>query len=267
MNKQPRPAPSGDYVQSLGRGLEILAHLGSEDGPRMISDMSEITGINRATTRRLLTTLETLGFVARRGREFRLTSRVLGLGYTYLSQLGASEVLSDVLRGVSAELGEAISVSVREKDQIIYIARERPPRVMTVALGIGARLPVWNTSMGRVLLAALSDDELRQLWLESTPPPQATTLSLTAFQDILERVHQGRSSGWVMVDQELEWGLRSVAVPIHRAGRVVAALNAATSNVGEAHELTVQRLMPSLARGAKDVGLKWEKLPPIGSLA
>jgi len=259
---QPAPEPSGDYIQSLGRGLAVLEILGRSDTPVTVQDVAEEAGVNRATARRLLTTLDTLGYVSREGRTFHLTAKVLGLGYSYLSTLGVSDILAGVLKNLSESLGEAVSVTIRDRDQIVYVARQSPDRVMTVSLTLGARLPVWNTSMGRMLLTALSDDELTQLWQGSAPIQPTTPRTLTTLEAILDVVREARSAGWAMVDQELEWGLRSVAVPLNRNGRLVAALNAATANVGEDPAETQGRMVPALLDAARQAEDVWRLLPP-----
>jgi IclR family transcriptional regulator, pca regulon regulatory protein len=261
------PPPSGDYIQSLGRGLTVLEILGRGSASVTVGHVAEEAGVNRATARRLLTTLETLGYVIREGREFRLTPKVLGLGYSYLSALGVSDILSGVLRTLSQSLGEAVSVTIRDKDQIVYVARQSPDRVMTVSLTLGARLPVWNTSMGRVLLTALTDEEIRNLWQESGPLRAFTPRTLTSLEEIIAVVGEARNNGWVMVDQELEWGLRSVAVPLKRSGRIVAALNAATANVGEDPAETRKRMLPALNSAALEAEEVWRMLPPSKELS
>lgn len=256
------PGPSGDFIQSLGRGLTVLEILGQGDSPVTVQDVAEQAGINRATARRLLTTLETLGYVGREGRTFHLTAKVLGLGYSYLSTLGVSDILAGVLKDLSQTLGEAVSVTIRDNNEIVYVARQSPPRVMTVSLTLGARLPVWNTSMGRVLLTALSDDDIVGLWENSGPITPATPHTLTSIDAILAVVAQARVTGWTLVDQELEWGLRSIAVPLYRGDKLVAALNAATANVGEDPEESIQRMLPPLLDAARRAEEVWRLLPP-----
>ncbi len=262
MSAEPLPPPSSDYIQSLGRGLAVLEILGRGSASVTVQHVADEAGVNRATARRLLTTLETLGYVSRDGREFRLTAKVLGLGYSYLSALGVSDILSGVLKSLSNDLGEAVSVTIRDGDHIVYVARQSPDKVMTVSLSLGARLPVWNTSMGRMLLTALTEDDIRNLWQGSPPLRAATPRTITSLEDILRVVDGARESGWVMVDQELEWGLRSIAVPLRRNGKIVAALNAATANVGEDALSTRERMLPALLDAARRAEEVWRMLPP-----
>jgi IclR family transcriptional regulator, pca regulon regulatory protein len=257
-------APSSDFVQSLGRGLQVLATVAEQGGVQTLSSVAQATGLTRGTARRLLATLCELGLLDHHGREYRLTSQVLELGYGYLSSLGLPALVGEPIRALSADIGEAVSVTIREDLDIVYISRANPSRVMTVSLGVGARLPVWNTSMGRVLLSALDDTSVRSLLERAAPMAQYTSLTATDVDELLSRVEAVREQGWCLVDQELEWGLRSLAVPLRQRGVVVAALNAATAQVGENPGNTVARLLPSLQRAQEKIEWALDRAPGVG---
>lgn len=242
-----------DFIQSLARGLEIMEFLGRHRGEGSVAEVSQQTGLNRATARRLLLTLEELGYVRRTARSYELTARVLELGYRFIAGLGISDLVAEHLDSLAAELGEAVSLTVRDGDSIVYVARARLDKVMTVALSVGARLPVWNTSMGRVLLSSLPDKEIRELYQRSDVIAASTARTKKSVEDIMREVQSARDEGYCLVDQELEWGLRSVAVPVLRGGRVVAALNVATANVYEETPATLERVLGSLARVATEI--------------
>jgi len=244
---------SPDFIQSLARGLEILELIGQRDGEVSVAEVADHTGLNRATARRLLLTLVDVGYLRRTGRTFRLAPKVLQLGYRYLAGLGISDLVSEQLDALAAKLGEAVSLTVRDGSEIVYVARARLDKVMTVALSVGARLPAWTTSMGRVVLSALTDEEVRALYEESGPPHASTTFTKTALDDIVAELHTVRREGYCLVDQELEWGLRSIAVPVMRGGRIFAALNVATANASEALDATRGRLLPALTRTAAEI--------------
>lgn len=242
-----------DFIQSLARGLEILEFLGNHSGEASVAEVSEHTGLNRATARRLLLTLEELGYVRRLARSYQLTARVLELGYRYIAGLGISDVVAEHVDSLAAQLAEAVSLTVRDGDSIVYVARARLDKVMTVALSVGARLPVWNTSMGRVLLSELPDDEIQQLHTRSAPIVASTPRTKTSLKDIIQEIQIVRDEGFCLVDQELEWGLRSVAVPIFRGEHVVAALNVATANVFEEASVTLERVLMPLREVASEI--------------
>mgnify|MGYP000031598039 CR=1 FL=1 len=252
---------STDFIQSLARGLDILELCAANNGEVTVAEVATQTGLNRATARRLLLTLEQLEYLHRTGRSYRLTPRMLQLGYRYLAGLGISELVAEHLDSLAAALGEAVSLTVRDGDEIVYLARARLDKVMTIALNVGARLPVWTTSMGRVLLSALPDDEIRGLYPHTSPPQAATPQAKTALEDILVEVEKARRDGYYLIDQELEWGLRSIAVPVFRHGEIFAALNVATANVAEDRANTLARVLPDLQATAVSVSGVLEASP------
>jgi len=254
---------SKDFVQSLGRGLHILQTIATEGGTHTLTSVATSTNLSRGTARRLLATLSELGFLEHQGREYRLTSQVLDLGYGYLSSLGLPALVSEHISALALEVGEAVSVTVRENLEIVYVARANPARVMTVSLGVGARLPIWNTSMGRVHLSALSDDNATELLQGIAPLSPYTSLTVVNIDDIIDRVREVRSKGWCLVDQELEWGLRSIAVPLRQRGAIVAALNIATAQVGENPRQTVTRLLPSLHKAQERIEWALDRAPDL----
>jgi len=216
--------PAG-YVQSIERGLAVIRCF-SADAPRLtISDVARETGLTRAAARRFLITLQALGYVGSDGRQFFLTPRILRLGYAYLSSLSVADVAQTHLEQLANSVHESCSASVLDGFEIVYIARAATKRIMTIALSVGTRLPAHATSMGRVLLAALPDNGI-DAYLQSVQLNRLTDrtiLDRTALRTELEKT---RMRGWCIVDQELEDGVRSVAVPVHDdAGRVVAAVN------------------------------------------
>ena len=221
---QQRPR-SADFVQSLERGLLVIRAFDAEHRQLGLSEVARISGLTRAAARRFLLTLETLGYVTFSEGRFSLTPRVLELGYAYLSSLTLPEVAQPHMEALVAQVNESSSISVLDDTDIVYVARVPTRRIMSITLSVGTRLPAYATSMGRVLLAALPDAELTEL-LERTelrPLSSHTITDVVSLRAALDRV---RRQGWAAVDQELEEGLRSLAVPIHDAsGVVIAALN------------------------------------------
>ena len=216
--------PAG-FVHSLERGLSVIRCF-SDERPRLtLSEVARQTGLSRASARRSLLTLQTLGYVSSDDRQFFLTPRVLTLGYAYLSSLSFADVAQSRLADLANEVHESCSASVLDGFDIVYVARAATKRIMTISLSVGTRLPAYATSMGRVLLAALPDDQLNAYLDQGTLAP-LTERTIVDRDQLSAELARTRTRGWCLVDQELEDGLRSIAVPVHDAsGRVVAAVN------------------------------------------
>jgi len=214
-----------DFVHSLERGLAVIRCFSGERPRLTLSEVARQAGISRAAARRSLITLQTLGYVGSDERQFYLTPRVLTLGYAYLSSLSLADVAQSHLTELANQVHESCSASVLDGFDIVYVARAATKRIMTISLSVGTRLPAHATSMGRVLLAALRDDRLDAYLAEATLVP-LTERTIVDRDRLRAEVERTRTRGWCLVDQELEDGVRSIAVPLHDAGgRVVAAVN------------------------------------------
>src|SRR3954454_1398779 len=212
-----------DFVQSLARGLTVVRALARPGAGSTLAEVARKAGFSRAATRRFLLTLQELGYVRGDGRIFALTPRVLELGYAYLSALTLPELAQPHLEGLVQRVHESSSVSVLDGRDVVYVARVPTRRIMAVAISVGTRFPAHATSMGRVLLAGLPPAELQAV-LGAGPFAQLPPRTVTRPADLRAEVEGVRERGWALVDQELEEGLRSIAVPIHdAAGSVVAA--------------------------------------------
>jgi IclR family transcriptional regulator, pca regulon regulatory protein len=220
-----KPPQSSDYVQSLERGLAVIRAFDSEHRELALSDVARSTGLTRAAARRFLLTLVKLGYVNHSQGRFSLRPRVLELGYAYLSSLTLPEVAQPHMEALVAQVNESCSISVLDDTDVVYVARVPTRRIMSITLAVGARLPAFVTSMGRVLLAGLSEDELeeRLARIEIVSLTSRTVTDKDALRAILSAVRQ---QGYAATDQELEEGLRSLAVPLRTgSGAVTAALN------------------------------------------
>jgi IclR family pca regulon transcriptional regulator len=218
-------ARSADHVQSLERGLSVIRAFDAEHRELGLSEVARKTGLTRAAARRFLLTLVELGYMRFDAGRFSLRPRVLELGFSYLSSLSLPEVAHPHMEALVATINESSSISVLDDTDVVYVARVPTRRIMSITLAVGARLPAYATSMGRVLLAALPDDELdeRLARIEVRPLTPRTVKSRDELRGVVAQV---RKQGHAVVDQELEQGLRSAAVPLHDAsGAVVAALN------------------------------------------
>lgn len=213
------------YVQSLERGLAVITAFGPNSPQLTLSDVARAAGLTRAAARRFLLTLVDLGYVRTDGKLFELTPRVLDLGYAYLSSISLPGVAEPHLEWLVHETGESSSMSVLDGLDIVYVARVPTSRIMTVAINVGTRFPAYATSMGRVLLAGLDEEKLAS-YLAKVHLDPLTELTVPSVEELRERLDEVRGQGYALVDQELEAGLRSLAVPVHdKRGRVVAAVN------------------------------------------
>ena len=242
-----------DYVQSLARGLEVIRTF-SRYKPRMtLSEVAQQTGLTRAAARRFLLTLVRENYAETDGKHFSLRPKVLDLGFSYLSALPMWEVAQPIMRDVVNSLQESCSLAVLDGLDIVYVARVPTERVMTIGLAIGSRLPAFCTSMGRTLLAGLPPGELAVYYdrvkLERRTPQ--TVANMVALKDAVEA---SRRQGYTLIDQELEMGLRSIAVPVrNRRSEVIAALNVGTQAGRTSAETMKTRFLPVLIDAAERI--------------
>ncbi|GGV52577.1 transcriptional regulator [Streptomyces longisporoflavus] len=235
------------YLQSLARGLAVLRALGEARGDGLpLTAIAAATDLPRATARRCLHTLELQGYAAHDGRLYRPLPRILELGHARLSGLGFADIADPHLRQLTARVHQSASVTVLDGTDILYVARAATTRVMSVHITLGTRFPAYPTAMGRVLLAGLPERDRARV-IETAPPRPLTRRTVTdpaALERLLDRA---AADGYATADEELEEGLRSVAVPLKDArGRVVAALNVAQHAGNAPLEATVEALLPAL---------------------
>jgi IclR family pca regulon transcriptional regulator len=240
-----------DFVLSLARGLRVIESFERHTEGLSISDVARAAGFSRSAVRRLLITLELLGYAETNGRIYKLKTPILKLGLSYLSSASLPSIAQPILERMTEAVHESSSVSVLEGDQIVYVARAAAKRVMSVGLSVGSRLPAYCTSMGRVLLAGLPESELaiylRRLKLEPLTPKTVT--DKMKLSQILSDV---KSTGFSVTDEELELGLRSIAVPIRsRQNRVVAAMNIGVHAARVSTEDMPKRFLPMLLENAQ----------------
>jgi IclR family pca regulon transcriptional regulator len=249
---------SGDpnFMTSLARGLTVIQAFSQQRRLMSISQISQKTGIPRAAVRRCLYTLNKLGFVsAEDGRNFALRPRILSLGHAYLASTPLAKAAQPVLRHISNTLNESSSIAILDGDDILYIARASTSRIMTIDLDIGSRLPAAHTSMGRVLLAHLPAEE-REAYLSRAKLIKYTSHTLITVEDLRAELDKVRAQGYAIVDQELEIGLRSIAVPIASSdGKVVAAMNIGVQAGRVSLSDLETRVLPVLRAGSNELSL------------
>ncbi len=235
-----------DHMLGLEKGLAVIACFDAAHPRLTIADVARMTGLTRATARRCLITLARIGYAETDGRLFALTPRVLRLGYAYLSSTPLTTILQSALERLSEEIGESSSASILDGSEIVYVARAATRRIMSVGLSVGARLPAFCTSMGRVLLAALPDEEARRR-IEATPRVPRTGRTVTDAGALMALLGGIRRDGHAIIDQELEIGLASIAVPVFDIrGRTLASINVGAQATRFPPELLVRDLLPKL---------------------
>ena len=243
-------AENPDFVEAIERGLQVIRVLGAAPEGRSLSQVADAAGLARPTARRALVTLEALGYVRAEGRVFRLTPRVLDLGCAYVDSLSLWDFARPHLEALVAQTGESSSMAQLDGSEIVYVGRVAVPKIITIAVRVGSRLPAAATSMGHVLLAALAPAERRAAL--TTPPRGDVRAAAPPAGRTLEALLAGvREQGWAMVDQRLAAGVRSVAAPLHdHEGRTVAAVNVCVHAAEHSMEELGERFRPLLLDAA-----------------
>jgi IclR family pca regulon transcriptional regulator len=246
---------SGDphFMLSLARGLLVLQAF--VNGAKLtVSDAARATGLARATARRCLYTLDKIGYVRMEGSAYVLESRFLPLARAYLRSLGPEGSVQVVLDRLRDQLDETCAIGRLDGAHVVYASLSRKSRVRTLGGQVGMRVPAFCTSMGRVLLAAGPESEVDQV-LAAFPPVKFTPFTQTDPAEIRERVREAQRNGFSINDQELDLGLRALAVPIrdHR-GRVIAALNAGGENTRLSNTLLIGQFLPAMQEAADEIG-------------
>jgi IclR family pca regulon transcriptional regulator len=243
-----------EFVRALSRGLAVIEAFDRDHAALSLADVARRAEISRATARRLLHTLVELGYAASDGKRFSLRARILNLGYSYMSSLDLIEVAQPMMSELAAEVRESCSASVMDGHDVIYVARvPSAERIMSVSLNIGSRLPAHCTSMGRVLLAGLTQASL-DAFFSNTPLPRMTERTVVDPLTLRSLVAETAERGWALVDGELELGLISLAAPIQdSAGKVAAALNISSHSSRTSRKTAERDLLPPLLRTAKAI--------------
>jgi IclR family transcriptional regulator, pca regulon regulatory protein len=250
-----------DFVEALARGLDILAAFGAEHRGMSLSEVAAAAGLARPTARRLLLTLEELGFVRSSGGTFELTPKVLNLGTAYVSSLGLWDIARPHLEALVARTGESSSMAQLDGSDIVYVARVSVPKLIALRVEIGTRVPALRTSQGKVLLAALPPDEVAAALAQPSRSgllPQCRPAAGWSPEQLRDELAKVRARGWALADEELAPGVRSVAVPVRDGtGTVRAAMNVTV----HAAETTTERLLrdhlPLLLTTAGEISAEW----------
>ena len=255
---------STNYMQSLVRGLEVLRAFDLEHPAMTLSEVAERVGLARAVVRRCLLTLQHLGYIGSRGRQFHLLPKTLDLGFRYISSLSLPDRALPFMEQLAKEVDESSSLAVLDGLEIVYVARVPVRRVMTIALAVGARLPAFATSMGRVLLAGLPDpvlaDRLRKADLKAI-----TARTVWKMGPLKAEITKVRKQGYALVYEELELGLCSIAVPIYNHARQVAgALNIGFRAREGCREWALATALPALREAQAQIAAALAHYPAPG---
>lgn len=247
------PRPGDTYVQSFARGLEVIRSFSAQMPQQTLSEVAHRTGLTRAGARRILLTLEGLGYVRCTGRQFSLTPRILDLGFAYLSSLPLWNLAEPVMEKLVEDVKESCSAAVLDGADVVYVLRIPTHKVMSINLGIGSRLPAYCTSMGRTLLAEVDKQSLDDV-LRSSPPVRHTERTIVDTTALKAQVAKVREQGWCIVDQELEEGLVSLSAPIRdRAGRTIAAMNISGQVNRTSPAYMIEHFLPKLRNAAVEI--------------
>lgn len=253
LNNPEEQQKNREHVQSLARGLTVIQAFGPERPSLTLSEVAVHTGLTRAAARRFLHTLEDLGFVKSDGKRFSLLPKVLSLGYAYLSSMCWWQVAQPFLEDVAKEVQESCSATVLDGTEVVYVARVPTTRIMTINLSIGSRLPAHCTSMGRVMLSYLSKDALDQ-YMENSDRIRLTDNTVVDEKSLRVLLLETKDQGFSLVDQELELGVRSLAVPIFdRTGSCIAAMNIGCHAARATEESLMTQSLPVLKDASRKI--------------
>ncbi len=245
--------PSREIVQAAERSFAIIRAFGQRRQALTQSQVADATGLSRATARRFLLSMEALGYVGRDGRQYYLRPRVLDLGYAYLSSMSLWDVAKSQMELLVQQVQESSSASVLDGTDIIFTVRVPTKRLMSVQVEVGTRFPAHATSMGRVMLAGLPEEALDD-YFSRVVPEQLTPRSVTSEAELRIVLKEVASQGYCLLDDELEEGVRSLAVPLHdKQGKVIASINVCAHASRVSAERLRGEFLPPLMRAAAEV--------------
>ena len=256
--RRPNPAEhrrsDREFMGTLAKGLAVLGAFGEQHPSLTLSEAAAATGLSRAAARRVLLTLAELGYVSQAGRDFSLAPRILELGFAFLSTQSWIDRAEPLMKELSHLLRESCSAAILQGDEIVYVARmPAPHRIMSTTIAVGSRLPAFHTSLGRVQLGFLGEDELRRR-LADRKITAYTPTTITDPATLVARIMADHRQGYSIVDEELERGLRSIAVPIvSRSSRNVGAINLSALSSRTTQREIRERFLPELRAVAAEI--------------
>ncbi|MEH0420428.1 IclR family transcriptional regulator domain-containing protein [Streptomyces sp. B21-083] len=259
----PRTGTGPDFIEALARGLDVITAFAPRRPVMSLSELAAATGLARPTVRRILLTLEELGFVRASDRGFALTPRVLDLGAAYVGSLGLWDVARPHMERLVERTRESCSVAQLDGSDIVYVARVAVPKIVTLSVQIGTRFPALQTSLGKVLLAALEPEQLEKTLAEPTRSG-LTALWRPGREERDEVLREVRARGWALADEDLALGIRSVAAPLRDGGgRVIAAVNVNAHAAETSVEKLREEHLPLLLQTAGDISCDFARLATL----
>jgi IclR family pca regulon transcriptional regulator len=243
-----------EFMTTLAKGLAVLGSFGEQRPAMTLSQAAAAADLTRATARRVLLTLAELGYVSRRGRNFSLAPRILELGFAYLSTQSWIDRAEPLMKELSHTLQESCSAAILQGSEIVYVARmPAPHRIMSTTIAVGTRLPAFHTSLGRIQLGYLPEIDLVRRIAEH-PLTAFTPRTVVEPAALLARIKADRAQGYSIVDEELERGLRALAVPIvTRSGENVGAINLSAHASRATRNDLREKFLPSLNAVAQEI--------------
>jgi IclR family pca regulon transcriptional regulator len=242
-----------EFMATLAKGLAVLGCFGRQRPAMTLSEAALAANVSRATARRILRTLAELGYVEQRGRQFSLSPNILRLGFAYLATQSWIERAVPLMKELSERLRESCSAAILQGTEVVYVARVPTRRIMSVGISVGSRLPAFHTAVGRVQLGFLDPSEVWRR-LKSLRIEPMTPSTITDPQALFDRVRDDHVHGFSIVDEELERGLRAIAVPVvDRQGEVVAGLNLSTHSTRTTRNEMREKFLPELRAVAAQI--------------
>jgi IclR family transcriptional regulator, pca regulon regulatory protein len=249
------------FVKSVAKAFDVLLAFSLENPRMTVSQIASQVDITRASARRFLLTLADLGYLRADGPYFELAPRSLDVGQSFLANLALPKIAEPHLKSLAAELNETTSLCILDGTDVVYVACVPSPRLLSISITVGTRFPAWATSMGRILLGGLSEGQLEH-YFDSVQLQRFTERSVGSLAELRTEIALSRTKGWSMVSQELEEGLRGVAVPVRRGNDIVAAVNVSLQSHRATTDEVEKTVVPLLQEAAYQIGRDYGGRPP-----
>jgi IclR family pca regulon transcriptional regulator len=260
------PATSKAFIRAFARGLLVLRSFDAQTPSQTIAGVAAKTGLDRAGARRILHTLDALGYIRCEDGDFHLTPRVLSLGFAYFASTpiwaAAERITGDLMKSIN----ETCSIGILDQSEVLYVVRVQAPHIVNSSFNVGSRVPAYCTSTGRLLLGAIPSSKLKKV-LRDARPAKRTTHTLVSVARLVQAIQKDARRGWSLVNQELELGLCSIAVPILDANRCPIAAISVSGSVSRIGPAVMRaRILPQLQQAAAEIGdcAKVQSIPLAG---
>lgn len=257
------PREDGEYINSLARGLSVLRAFTRERPEMTLSEVAAVTELSPAAARRCLHTLVHLGYVGRKGKLFLLRPEVIGFASAYMESMNLEEIVQPHLQVVRDKTGDSSSLAVLSHYDILYLVHVSTNRMIRLAAGVGTRFPAFATSLGRVLLA-WQPQEFIEAFLHSGSLQAFTAKTTTSIPQLRQVLRTVRKDGFASVQDELDYGIVSVAVPVRKdSGEVIAAINCSTATTRITQQTMIKSRLPVLLDAAKRIEIELRRYPVL----